>query len=165
MKVLVVSDSHSGLSYMRCWAKLLRPQVIIHLGDYYSDGQVLADEFPNSMLIQVPGNCDLYRSIITGPEIIFTDLDGVGIFITHGHRHGVKSGTRQLLAAARGAKADVALYGHTHQPECYLCDDGMWVMNPGSCSSSGGSVGLMEIQKGKIVGCRLLYRENMEEFE
>lgn len=165
MKVLVVSDSHSGLSYMRHWARLIMPQVILHLGDYFDDGQVLGEEFPASRLIQVPGNCDRFRCIGTEPEIIFTVLDGVGIYMTHGHRHGVKSGTGALLAAARTAKADVVLYGHTHRESCYQADDGMWVMNPGSCGSSGGSVGLLEIQQGKILGCRVLHREDMEEFE
>ena len=156
MKVLVVSDSHSGLSYMRRWARLIRPRVIIHLGDYYDDGQVLGEDFPDSRLIQVPGNCDLYRCIGHLPEVVFADLDGVGVYLTHGHRHGVKSGTGHLLAAARAAKADVVLY---------QTDDGMWVMNPGSCGSSGGSVGLMTIQNGKVRECRLLYLEDMEEFE
>lgn len=164
MKVLVVSDSHSGLSYMRSWARLLAPQVIIHLGDYFEDGQVLGQEFPDSRLIQVPGNCDQFLSIGTAPETIFADIGGVKIYMTHGHRHRVKSGTGQLLAAARTAKADVVLYGHTHRPECYQTSDGMWVMNPGSCGSSGGSVGLMTIEQGKIIQCRLLHIADMEEF-
>lgn len=165
VKVLVVSDSHSGLSYMRHWARLLSPQVILHLGDYYDDGQVLGEEFPHCRLIQVPGNCDLYRSIVTGPEVIFTRLDGVGVYMTHGHRHGVKSGPGGLLAAARESKADVVLYGHTHREVCYQTEDGLWVMNPGSCGSYGGSVGLMEIHQGKVTSCRLLHREDMEEYE
>ena len=165
MKVLVVSDSHSGLSYMRLWAKLIAPQVMIHLGDHYCDAEVLQELFPNSRLIQVPGNCDLYRSMITGPEVILTEIDGVRVYLTHGHRHGVKSGTDPLVAAAKAAQADVVLYGHTHRGDCRRTDSGLWVMNPGSCSSYGGSVGLMEIQNGKILGCRLLYRDDMEEFE
>lgn len=165
MKVLVVSDSHSGLSYMRHWAGRLSPEVILHLGDHFDDGQALGEEFPNSRLIRVPGNCDRFRCIGNEPEIIFTRLDGVGIYMTHGHRHGVKSGTAALLAAAKTAKADVVLYGHTHREACFQTEDGMWVMNPGSCGSYGGSVGLLEIRQGKIVGCKVLHQEDMEEFE
>lgn len=164
MKILVVSDSHSGLSFMRQWARLLRPDVMIHLGDYYDDGKVLEDEFPSARVIQVPGNCDFYRSILCGPEIIFADLAGVGVYMTHGHLHNVKSGTKQLLAAARTAKADLVLYGHTHRPQCCRTEDGMWIMNPGSCGSSGGSVGLIEIEKSQIVRCTVLRLEDMEEF-
>lgn len=165
MKVLVVSDSHSGLSFMRGWAARLQPQLIIHLGDYYDDGLVLGQEFPSARLIQVPGNCDMYRCTAHGPKIIFTDLEGVGVYMTHGHLHQVKSGTGRLLADARSAKANVVLYGHTHQEECYLTEDEIWVMNPGACGSSGGSVGLMEIQEGKITQCRILHQKDMEEFE
>lgn len=165
MKILVVSDSHSGLSYMKLWAKVLKPQVIIHLGDYFDDGQVLGELFPGSRLLQVPGNCDRYRCVGREPEIIFTNLDGVNIFMTHGHLHHVKSGLGGLISAARTARADVALYGHTHEALTLELEDGLKVMNPGSCGSSGGSVGLLEIEQGKIVTFRILNRNDMEEFE
>lgn len=165
MRIMVASDSHSGLSYMKLWAKLLNPQVIIHLGDYYDDGQVMGEEFPQCRLMQVPGNCDRFRCMGTEPEVIYAKLDGVGIFMTHGHLQRVKSGIGGLLAAARTAKADVALFGHTHEALCLELEEGLRVMNPGSCGSSGGSVGLIEIEQGKIVTFRVLNRENMEEFE
>lgn len=165
MRVLVVSDSHSGLSYMRAWAKLLKPQVMIHLGDYYDDGQVLAGDRPGSRLIQVPGNCDLYRMFPKEPEIRLVKLEGVSVYLTHGHRHGVRSSPAGLVVEARKAGADVALFGHTHQAVCWQTEDGMWVMNPGSCGSFGGSVGLLELEQGKVNVCRVLTLEDMEEFE
>ena len=165
MRVLVVSDSHSGLSYMRAWAKLLRPQVMIHLGDYFDDAEVLASDWPGSRLIQVPGNCDLYRMFPKEPEIRLVKLEGVSVYLTHGHRHGVKSSPAGLVVEARKAGADVALFGHTHQSVCWQTEDGMWVMNPGSCGSFGGSVGLLELEKGKVKVCRVLNLEDMEEFE
>ena len=165
MRVLVVSDSHSGLSYMRAWARHLKPQVIIHLGDYFDDGQVLASDWPGSRLIQVPGNCDLYRMFPEEPEIRVVKLENVCVYLTHGHRHGVKSSPAGLVVEARKAGADVALFGHTHQPVCWQTEDGMWVMNPGSCGSYGGTVGLLELEKGTVKQCRVLSLEDMEEFE
>lgn len=165
MRVLVVSDSHSGLSYMRAWAKLLKPQVMIHLGDYFDDAQVLAGDWPGSRLIQVPGNCDLYRMFPKEPEIRVVKLEGVTVYLTHGHRHGVKSSPAGLVVEARKAGADVALFGHTHQSVCWQTEDGMWVMNPGSCGSFGGSVGLLELERGKVLNCRILEVDDMEEFE
>lgn len=165
MRVLVVSDSHSGLSYMNLWAKLLKPQVIIHLGDYFEDGSVLGELNPQCRLIHVPGNCDRYRCMGNEPEIIFVNLGGVDVFLTHGHLHHVKSGLGGLISAARTGKAQVALYGHTHEALILELEDGLRVMNPGSCGSSGGSVGLMEIEAGKIVTFRILNRNDMEEFE
>lgn len=165
MRVLVVSDSHSGLSFMRRWAKLIDPEIIIHLGDYYDDGGVLMEEFPNSRVIRVPGNCDRWRMFDLQPEILFVTLDGAGFFLTHGHLHGVKSGTGRLLAAARVAKADAVLYGHTHVTDCRFTEEGMLVMNPGSCGSSGGSVGLIEVERGKIMSARILMLDDMGGYE
>ena len=165
MRVLVVSDSHSGLSYMRAWAKLLRPHVIVHLGDYFDDGQVLAGDFPGSRVIQVPGNCDRWRMVSQEPEIRVVNLEGVSVYLTHGHRHGVKTGPGGLVAQARQAGADVALFGHTHQAVCWQTEEGMWVMNPGSCGSYGGSVGLLEVEQASVKLCRVLRLEDMEEFE
>ena len=165
MRILILSDSHSGLSYMRNWIERIRPQVLIHLGDYYADGQEMAEEFPQCRMIQVPGNCDMYRCAPLAQDTLFSMVDGVSFFLTHGHRYGVKSGTGKLLAAAREARADAVLYGHTHAAECYRDGSGMWVMNPGTCSGYGGSVGLVEIRQGKIVDCRILWAENMAEFD
>lgn len=165
MRVLVVSDSHSGLSYMRAWAKLLKPRIIIHLGDYFDDAQALASDWPRSRLIQVPGNCDRFRMFQKEPEIRQVNLEGINVYLTHGHLHGVKSSPAGLVVEARKAGADVALFGHTHEAVCWKTDDGMWVMNPGSCGSYGGSVGLLELEKGEVKVCRVLRLDDMEEFE
>lgn len=84
--------------------------------------------------------------------------------MTHGHCHGVKMGTGRLLADARVAQAAAVLYGHTHTPDCYQESDGLWVLNPGSCGSMGGTVGLICIENEKIVSCRILDRTDLEEF-
>lgn len=164
MKILVVSDSHSGLAYMRQWAKVLRPRVVIHLGDYFDDADIFED-MPGVTLYRVPGNCDLFRSSIYHyREVCYEELEGVGIWFTHGHRHNVKQGIGRLLDAAKLARADVALYGHTHCAECYQEDDGMWVMNPGSCGGFGGTVGLIEVENGQVKTCRVLGAWDMSEF-
>ena len=165
MKLLVFSDSHSSLSFMRRSIEKVKPDTIIHLGDYYDDGQVMGELFPQARLIQVPGNCDRYRCTGLEPEVVFVNLDGIGVFLTHGHLHRVKSGIGGQLAAARTARADVALFGHTHEALCLELEDGLRVMNPGSCGSSGGSVGLIETERGKIRTFRILNTENMGEFE
>lgn len=164
MTVLVVSDSHSALSYMRQWARLLRPQTIIHLGDYYADGEALGRDWPHCALIQVPGNCDRHWMTQSEPEIRVVELEGARVYLTHGHRHGVKSSPYGLLADAQAAGADVALFGHTHEAVLWQTEAGMWVMNPGSCGSYSGSVGLLELENGQVTQCRVLHAEDMEEF-
>lgn len=163
MRILVVSDSHSGLSFMLRCAEVLKPDVIVHLGDHYDDGEVLRDENPNARVYLLPGNCDRYRAPVFAPEILTGTLDGVKVYMTHGHKHSVKSTLRPLLADARAAGCDIVLYGHTHVPDCHM-EDGLLVMNPGSCGYYGGSAGLIELQNGKIKLARLLTREDLEEF-
>ena len=38
MTILVFSDSHSSLSFMRRCVDSVKPDALIHLGDYYEDG-------------------------------------------------------------------------------------------------------------------------------
>ena len=47
MKILVFSDSHSSFSFMRRCIETVQPDAMIHLGDHYSDGQTMAEEYPH----------------------------------------------------------------------------------------------------------------------
>ncbi len=165
MKVLVLSDSHSGFSFMKRCAKMIQPDVMIHLGDYYEDGLALHEAFPQIEFYQVPGNCDCGRALPFAQEILIRQLDGVDLYMTHGHLHGVKNNTAKLLAEARVCKCGAVLYGHTHRAECYQDDSGLWVLNPGSCGYYGGSAGLMEISGGKITSCRIIREEDLAGIE
>ena len=156
MKILVLSDSHSTLSFMRRCIDAVQPDAIIHLGDHFDDGEAMKEEFPRIPMYQVSGNCDRYRCRPDTPEIMIPRIGGVDIYMTHGHRHSVKSYLGALLRDARKAKVSAVLYGHTHVPDCHREDDGLWVLNPGSCGYFGGSAGFMEIKDGRIVSCRLL---------
>ena len=82
--------------------------------------------------------------------------------MTHGHVHNVKCSRYALIKDAREARAQAALYGHTHEPDCHE-EDGLWILNPGSCGHNGGSVGLIEVNDGKILSCGILRQEDWEE--
>lgn len=156
MKVLVLSDSHSALSFMRRSIEQIKPDVMLHLGDYFDDGQTIHEEYPDILFYQVPGNCDRYRCDPCQPESLLENIGGVKLFLTHGHRHKVKLSLWPLLRDASRSAAAAVLYGHTHVADCHQEEDGLWVLNPGSCGFYGGSVGLMEIENGKILSCRIL---------
>lgn len=164
MKILVLSDSHSALSFMRSCVEAVKPDALIHLGDYYDDAQALQEEYPHLRLYQVPGNCDRYRCPPGVPEILIERIFGVDLYLTHGHKHNVKFDTALLLASARACHVQAALYGHTHVANCYQEPDGLWVLNPGSCGYFGGSAGLITVSDGKIQDCRILRQEDLEEF-
>ena len=104
MKILVLSDSHSTLSFMRRCVEEVKPDAIIHLGDYFDDGQAVKEEYPGTPMYQVPGNCDRYRCPPGQPEILIDRVCGVDLYMTHGHKHSVKSYLGALLRDARTAK-------------------------------------------------------------
>ncbi len=162
MKILVLSDSHSGLSIMRRCIDSVRPDYVIHLGDYMDDGQALAQEYFHIPFYQVPGNCDRFRCLEPSPEILKPVIGGVRLYMTHGHLHHVKQTLSRLVADAREAGATCALFGHTHEAYCELLEDGLWLLNPGACGSWGGSCGLIEIENEKIIACRILRQADME---
>lgn len=161
MKILVLSDSHSGLSFMRRCIDAVKPDAMIHLGDYFDDGEFIGKEYRHIPMYQVPGNCDHYRIDPWQQETRIIEIFGVKLFLTHGHRYNVKMTTTRLLKEARASGVDAVLYGHTHVADLSHEEDGLWVMNPGSCGYFGGSVGLITVEDGKIRRCRLLQQDDL----
>ena len=156
MKLLVMSDSHSGLRYMRLCIDKVKPDHIIHLGDLYEDAEALQEEYPHIRFHMVPGNCDTFIIRREKLPVLCYTIGGVRFFMTHGHLHGVKSDLSRLLREAREMGAQAALYGHTHEKMCCRAEDGLWIINPGSCRSDHGTVALIEIQAEKISACTIL---------
>ena len=76
MKILVLSDSHSAMSFMRLCVDAVKPDYLIHLGDHFDDGEALAETYPHIRMYQVPGNCDRYRCDPSLPEILIPELTG-----------------------------------------------------------------------------------------
>ena len=161
MKVLILSDSHSALSFMRLCVDKIQPNYILHLGDHIDDAEALHEEYPHIPMEAVAGNCDRYRASVNAREILTITLGGVRIYMTHGHIHRVKMVLSFLLRDARNAKADAALFGHTHMAYCDQEADGLWVVNPGSCGYYGGSAAVMEIENQKITSCRIVRQEDL----
>ncbi len=163
MKILVLSDSHSALSFMRRCVDAVKPDAVVHLGDYYDDGQALQEEYAHIPFHIVAGNCDRYRCPLSAREMLCYSVCGVRLFITHGHNYHVKTGIGGLTAEARRFQAQAVLYGHTHRPDCHCQPDGLWVLNPGTCGHFGGSAGLIETDEKNITACRIIRQADLEE--
>ena len=161
---MVLSDSHSALRFMRKCVDTLRPDVMIHLGDYYDDAQVLAEEYPHIPLHRVPGNCDRYRCPEYIHRMLCYKVGVVMLYMTHGHNERVKSGVGLLVAKARLYGAQAALYGHTHQWDCHK-EGKLWVINPGSCGYGGGTAALLNVAEGEICSCEKITEEKLEELQ
>ena len=80
MKILVLSDSHSALQFMRQCVESVKPDAIIHLGDFFDDGVVIHEENPDIPFYQVPGNCDRFRCPSWQPETLVQPVFGVNLF-------------------------------------------------------------------------------------
>ena len=161
--ILVFSDSHSALSFMRLCVKKVQPQAIIHLGDYYDDAQALQEELPHVQVHMVAGNCDRYRCPPDARELLCYDVGSVRMLMTHGHNERVKQGIGALLAEARRYKAKAALYGHTHQAYCHQEEDGLWVLNPGTCGHFGGTAAVIETDGKEITACKIIMQADLED--
>lgn len=140
MKILIISDTHRNISNAVSLIEEHKPDTIIHLGDVADDCDELRYIYPMKRIICVLGNNDYF--VKSYPLEVVCDLEGKRFFMCHGHKYSVKSGTYALLAKAREHKADVVLFGHTHQSKCTY-EDNMLVMNPGSVRTYG----IIEIDK------------------
>lgn len=148
MRILVTSDTHRDPGSLR-QAIMAQPkaEVVIHLGDGAEDVDSLRFSFPDRTFLQVKGNCDWGSTL---PAVGEYETEGVKIFYTHGHLYGVKSGDYTIVSEARSRKANILLFGHTHQPrEDY--EDGLYVMNPGRLSGYGPTYGIIDITGQGIV--------------
>ena len=163
MNILVLSDSHAALSFMRLCIDRIKPDEVIHLGDYYEDAQCLQEEYGHIPFHIVPGNCDRYRCDPDLPRVLCYEIDGVKMLMTHGHHYHVKMGIGGLVAEARRRGAGIAFYGHTHCPDCHCEDDGLWVVNPGTCGSYGGTAAIITTKDQKLSACRIITQADLED--
>ncbi len=142
MKILVVSDTHGDFnSLLRAVKSQPDAEVIVHCGDGDEQVQLLKDTYKDKMIVGVQGNCD-WNSFLPSKETL--KICGKKIFITHGHLYNAKMGLYKVVCAAREEGADILLYGHTHIA-MNTYEDGLYVMNPGSCHGYMASYGILEI--------------------
>ena len=148
MKILVFSDTHGDFTRMqKAIMSHSDAEVVIHCGDGERDVEYMRRSFPNKAFYNVCGNCDWGSSLEPTLEIT---LEGKRIFATHGHLYGAKMGLNRLIYAAKEKNADILLYGHTHI-SMNEYDDGMYIINPGSCHGYGATYCLLDItEKGVL---------------
>ena len=149
MLIAVFSDSHGSVDPMIHVIREEQPDLVLHLGDHAWDAEALQREFPALDIRFVRGNCDWGSD---AEEVLTPVADGVKIFMTHGHRYGVKYSLHSLANAAHFSGAALCLFGHTHESEYKAMGD-VTLFNPGA-AGPGGSCGLITV-KGTEFKCRL----------
>lgn len=148
MKLLVFSDSHGSPGYMQeAISRHRTADAVIFLGDGARDIESMRALYPEKAFYIVRGNCDFGADT---PERLVLDLDGARIFCTHGHNYGVKYDVYKAVCAARAEKANLLLFGHTHQP-LNMYDDGLYILNPGSVSDYRASYAVVDVSPAGIL--------------
>ena len=151
MRITVISDSHKSERTVR---EILEEREdskhIFFLGDVTPDIEDMNLEFPDKNFYIVSGNCDYFSC---HPTSDIATVCGKRIFYTHGHTLGVKHGIERLLETAKQLNCNIALFGHTHTSQI-LYEDGIYLVNPGSCSQprdSHKSYAVIDIEENGIM--------------
>jgi putative phosphoesterase len=126
MKALIISDSHG-------WGKELQMvldrhrnemDILIHCGDSELDNEHPAIEGVKV----VKGNCDFGDDF---PNERTENVNGVSIYVTHGHLYNVKMTNVPLSYRAEEKQAQIACFGHSHVATAFF-ENGVIYINPGS---------------------------------
>lgn len=164
MRIAVISDTHGSLASVdRCILRAGDVDCWLHLGDVKYDAGYLAGK-AGVPVYSVFGNCDGGCGLAC-PEEVFPipqkasaserviAINGVRIFMCHGHNYDVDLAPFTLSYRARELDCQAALYGHTHMAnlEAY---GGLLLLNPGSPSRPRGgrkpSFALMTVNEGGV---------------
>ena len=176
MKFIIASDIHgdeAGCRAVLDAAQREGADKILLLGDilyhgprndlppHYAPKKVI--EMLNAVsdkLICVRGNCEaevdqmvLNFPVMSDTAVVYDGERDVALFMTHGHKYSAKSTLVPLILRARELGADIALFGHTHDPILReLPSDEKYpkpllIFNPGSLRE--GSFGLLTVVGGK----------------
>jgi len=143
MKILVISDTHFRTDIAEALIERLNPDYTLHLGDMADDCKHLEKTFPSKKIVSVRGNNDFFDKDYPFERTF--DIEGVRIFMCHGHEYSVKFTMDELISKANEESAKIALYGHTHIPHIEERGE-LTIMNPGSLDTYG----IIEIENGNI---------------
>ena len=145
MKVLVLSDSHGAVHFLR---RILdtetEAEIVFFLGDGLSDIEKVKPCYPKKKFICVKGNNDFYYQ---ENKEAYKHIDGVTIMACHGDAFRVRSTLRELINKTASVRGNLALYGHTHQRNLYSdAATGIFAVNPGAVCD--GRYCVLDIAKG-----------------
>jgi hypothetical protein len=141
-RIMVISDTHEDMATLRMlmeYLKEARIDLVVHLGDYYSDTSLLEHE--GHALVKVPGTWDPHYYDPHVPNRRFIDALGWRLFLTHtpeSHYNDLADDIKPETILQSG-QADIFLFGHTHRAEINL-RNGVIMINPGhmSCDETRG---------------------------
>lgn len=146
-RILIVSDSHGSAEMLEEIEKLHGEDMdlLIHCGD----SELAEDDPAMSSFKSVKGNCDFFGSF---PDEEVHEVDGIKIFVTHGHHYSVKSTIVNLFYKAKEVSADIVCFGHSHLLGAEMVEDILFI-NPGSIRLPRGrkerTYAILQLEQGK----------------
>ncbi len=162
MRLGIMSDTHGNLEAGKKALASMGPiSVLVHAGDFYEDSWNLAKvaHLPATAVKAVRGNCDVIQQ---GPLEELFSLGGVRIFLSHGHRYQIKRGMEKLYHRAKETRAQVVIFGHSHQAKSFWHDEVLYI-NPGSPSlprgDNKGSCAVLDINVRKLIPLLIFLEE------
>jgi putative phosphoesterase len=153
VRALVLADTHLGADLSKLpdevWQQLDRADVVLHAGDVVTN-ELLAALAERVPVHAVLGNND---TALIGrlPDRIEIELEGVRIGMVHDS--GAKRG-REARMRRWFPRADLVIFGHSHEPVDAEGIDGQRLFNPGSAvqrrRQPHKTLGLLELAGGEI---------------
>ncbi len=129
----VFSDTHGSIARLYQVSQALpQIQLLLHLGDFASDGVEMAAAL-GVPCYAVAGNCDDFP--LEGPQERAISFGAVRVLMAHGQRYHNSIIALSQDAAQKGC--GVAITGHTHRPILQFYN-GCLLMNPGSLNYPRG---------------------------
>jgi len=164
VNILVMSDTHGNVKAVE---QLLESYLatgfvshVIHLGDHTKDIIPFAANDKEKFHI-TSGNTDMENPDYKERVI---EIAGKRIFITHGHKYGVKTDYFSIKCMVEDENVDICLFGHSHNPISFE-SNGTFFLNPGSTTyphpdTNAGYALLRISEDGEISGKLLTYQKN-----
>ncbi len=148
MKIIVLSDTHGRVReaidiISACQNGL---DAVVHLGDTVKDFENIKSEFSQISFTCVAGNNDFWQNSFDKDLVL--NLDGVKMFLTHGHAYSVKSTMDKLILKGIETGVDIVLFGHTHVSEKFRFQNTLF-FNPGSLLNN--NFGIIHTKDGALV--------------
>ena len=128
MRILIISDTHGRDEiFDEVLSQAGEIDMLIHCGDIEGH-EAYYRKAVNCPVWMVPGNNDYFSTM---PRDIQFEIDGINVWVTHGHAYRVSLGMDYLVDEAMAREADVVMFGHIHRPMIEQIGD-LTLLNPGS---------------------------------
>jgi len=161
MLIAVISDTHLPRGARRlpeaCVERIAGADLLLHAGDF-STVEVLRElEAIGPPLVGVHGNVDSaeLRRLLSEERVV--EAEGARIAMLHDA--GPRTGRLERMRRRFGDRADLVVFGHSHQPLHEQAPDGFQILNPGSPTerrrAPTHTMGLIRVRNG-LPSCELI---------